>query len=162
MGLDMYLSAEEYIGGWGHSGPEAQERYRAALGVLGVKPDMITPGSPHIDVSYSIAYWRKANAIHAWFVREVQDGKDECQKSYVTKEQLGLLRSLAQQALGLYDAGQLDAAAALLPPQSGFFFGSTAVDEDFRADLASTVAQLDKVLTDWADRSVDFYYRSSW
>lgn len=163
MGLDMYLSAEEYVGGWSHAPAEEQERYRTVLGSLGVKPEMITDGSPHFEVSYSVAYWRKANAIHAWFVNNVQDGKDECQKSYVSKAQLQQLRAAAKQALDLYDAGQKAAAAALLPPQGGFFFGSTDVDECYRDDLQSTVAQLDRVLTDWADRpTVSFYYQSSW
>ena len=25
-----------------------------------------------------VGYWRKANAIHGWFVRNVQNGKDDC------------------------------------------------------------------------------------
>ena len=33
-------------------------------------------------------YWRKANAIHGWFVRNCQDGVDECEPADVTREQL--------------------------------------------------------------------------
>ena len=159
MGLDMYLETEDYIGGWDHS---KDERYSAVLDVLGVSTDDITPDAPSIRVSYNVAYWRKANAIHRWFVERVQDGKDECQSSYVAREQLVELRNVARAALALYQAGNKNAVAQLLPPQTGFFFGSTEVDDWYAEDLDSTVKQLTTVLNNprWKDSS--FYYRASW
>jgi hypothetical protein len=35
-----------------------------------------------------LMYWRKANAIHNWFVKHVQHGVDDCNYYEVTKEQL--------------------------------------------------------------------------
>lgn len=46
-----------------------------------------------------IGYWRKANAVHGWFVRECADGVDECQEIFVSREQLLQLRSDCNNAL---------------------------------------------------------------
>lgn len=162
MGLDMYLRADEYVSGWDHGAAEDQERFRTVLGALGKKPEDITPDSPSLTVSYMVGYWRKANAIHNWFVTNVQNGVDECQKAHVDREQLEDLRDLAQAALTFYEQGHLDKVAKVLPPTSGFFFGSTDVDEWFAADLRSTVEQLTKVLTNDRLQDCEFYYESSW
>jgi hypothetical protein len=37
--------------------------------------------SNRITFSKNVAYWRKANQIHRWFVENIQDGEDDC-KSY--------------------------------------------------------------------------------
>jgi hypothetical protein len=50
-------------------------------------------------VEVNVAYWRKANAIHRWFVDVVQGGVDECQASEVTRDQLDALRLSAQTVL---------------------------------------------------------------
>jgi hypothetical protein len=46
-----------------------------------------------------LGYWRKANAVHGWFVRECADGVDECQEIFVSREQLLQLRSDCNNAL---------------------------------------------------------------
>ena len=43
-----------------------------------------------------IIYWRKANAIHKWFVENVQEGVDDCGEYEVTVEQLTELRDLCK------------------------------------------------------------------
>ncbi len=35
-----------------------------------------------------VGYWRKANQIHNWFVKNVQGGVDDCGYYGVTKEKL--------------------------------------------------------------------------
>jgi hypothetical protein len=44
-------------------------------------------------------YWRKANAIHGWFVRECASGVDECQPIFVPRHKLRELRNDCVQAL---------------------------------------------------------------
>lgn len=39
-------------------------------------------------LSKEVAYWRKANAIHNWFVNNIQNGIDDCRMYEVKKEQL--------------------------------------------------------------------------
>lgn len=114
-------------------------------------------------VSIEVAYWRKANAIHRWFVENCQDGKDECQLSNpIHPEQLALLSNLCQSVLD-------DPATAGedLPTQSGFFFGGTVYDEWYFTNLKDTIQQINAALelaTDplWQGCPREFYYQSSW
>jgi len=81
----MYLSKRHYVQNWEHNGPERQHQITVKLG--GKKHPYIKTEK----ISYiieEVGYWRKANAIHDWFVQNVQDGRDECQESYVTLSQL--------------------------------------------------------------------------
>lgn len=164
MGLDMYLYADEYISGYDHLRPEEQERYRGILGACGVKPEWIDTDSPHIHVTYTVGYWRKANAIHRWFVDHVQGGVDECQRSYVSREDLAELRRVAAEAYAAYRAGRPDRAGELLPPRSGFFFGPTALDEWYAEGVKRTVEIVDRVLNTpaFAAGRVSLHYQSSW
>lgn len=51
-------------------------------------------------------------------------------------------------------------AKELLPPTSGFFFGSTAVDEYYIDDLQKTIAIIDKTLA--LPNNWWIEYQSSW
>src|SRR4051794_5152402 len=99
MGLDMYLRAETYIGGWEHGSAEERKRYRQALELAGFGSDFACEGSPSVLINVTVAYWRKANQIHQWFVANVQDGTDDCGRYYVTREQLAELRDVSQKVL---------------------------------------------------------------
>ena len=46
-----------------------------------------------------VGYWRKANAIHGWFVRECGNNVDECQEIPVSKIKLLELQALCLAAL---------------------------------------------------------------
>jgi len=50
-------------------------------------------------IGLSVGYWRKANAIHKWFVDNIQDGKDKCQTTYVSKENLEKLKEICVKVL---------------------------------------------------------------
>ena len=73
-------------------------------------------------------YWRKANQIHGWFVENVQNGVDECKKTYVPKEKLIELKELCEDLLHTKDKQK---AQELLPATSGFFFGSTDTNDKY-------------------------------
>ena len=156
MGLDMYLSGKRYMSKVFRAEDEPKQNAIAKL-----FPELEGWGgrwgdsSPVKEVSIEVGYWRKANAIHDWFVRECQGGEDNCGYYYVGREQLLELKAVCEQVLA--DKKQ---AKELLPTASGFFFGSTDYDQYYFDDLASTVAIIDKALTlptDW-----DFEYHSSW
>lgn len=108
---------------------------------------------PVVDGEREVAYWRKANQIHSWFVDNVQDGVDECQESPVTRAQLETLRQLCMEALDTKNPN-------LLAPRSGFFFGSTEIDDYYWDDLRDTIEQLDKVLA--LPEHFDIVYQASW
>jgi hypothetical protein len=52
--------------------------------------------------------------------------------------------------------------AELLPPESGFFFGSTEIDEWYWNDIEHTIKMLEGLLNDEALKEYDFEYQSSW
>lgn len=137
-----------------------------------------------------VGYWRKANAIHAWFVDNVQDGKDDCEPHEVSKEQLMKLYLICKTIVtestlapdkvingqrfnnetgeweNIYVDGYIitnpELAAKLLPTQSGFFFGSTDYDEYYMEDVKYTFELLPKIISETDFDKQVISYRSSW
>ena len=153
MGLDMYLHAKKYVGGWSHMKDTSE--FHA---ISSMYPDVqVTEDSPSIEIQFTVGYWRKANAIHNWFVKEVQGGEDECLPHYVSREQLEQLRDNCKLEL-LVTANTR--GAGLLEPASGFFFGNAERDEWYYENLKRTIEIVEKCLAisdEW-----EFSYRSSW
>lgn len=180
MGLDMYLEAEVYLSGlWQHVRNADNDKARAEVAATNavIEASGLTPlyeDGGGVEVKCVVAYWRKANQIHNWFVTHCQDGVDNCLPHYVEREQLAQLRELCNTILqGWNKDGQpMEEMRAVieeeLPPTEGFFFGSTGVDEWYRKDLESTIRQIDKVLEVYPEdpekgqHYVSLYYRSSW
>ena len=154
MGLDMYLKATKYVSGWEFSDTEDKADYSKLLELFGLQRCDESPGA---EVSITIAYWRKANHIHKWFVDNCQDGDDRCQESYVSREQLQELLGICKQVLS-----QEKVASDLLPTASGFFFGSTDYDEYYLRDTQNTVDMLESILSNESLESFDFKYHASW
>jgi hypothetical protein len=145
MGLDMYLSAKKYLYNYDETSKDAV--VGKAIGYMLETPMRIN------EVRADAMYWRKANAIHAWFVKHCQDGTDDCGEYYVSREQLKELRALCIKA-------QVDDNVGL-DPASGFFFGSTEKDEYYYEELKRTAEGITKLLKQ-VDDTWSFYYRSSW
>lgn len=149
MGLDMYLNRKHYV----QTYDQTTHNIVSTVKITG-------PGASGVDttkVKYlieEVGYWRKANAIHLWFVENVQGGTDECQEVYVSNENLKELLELCQTVQDNPELGP-----ELLPATSGFFFGSTEYDEGYLEDIKYTIKLL-KPLVD--DEYSDFYYQSSW
>jgi len=97
MGLDMYLEARKFVSGYDFA-PEADKHLFNQLSEI--SPAAPSVDSPSFQLTVNIGYWRKANAIHGWFVREIGDGVDECQEMYVRREKLAELKSALLLALG--------------------------------------------------------------
>lgn len=112
-------------------------------------------------VEEEVGYWRKANAIHRWFVENVQKGEDNCETYPVTITQLMTLRDLCQEVL---NSKAVELAEATMPTKPGFFFGGTEYDDYYFDDLKSTVETVDRILEE--DRMEGTYstytYQSSW
>jgi len=155
MGLDMYLSAEKFISGYDS---DKDENFDKILDLLNLEHSDVEKSA---IINITVGYWRKANAIHNWFVQNVQDGRDECQRSYVSKEKLDDLKVSCLLALNAFNNNDFDKVLEVLPPSNGFFFGSTDVDEYYKQDLQKTVDLIDKCLSD-KFKGYGFYYQSSW
>ena len=107
--------------------------------------------------THEVAYWRKANAIHGWIINNtgvIDDGTP----IHISKRLLIQLRDTCADVL---EKGTSDYAEEMLPPTSGFFFGSTEVDDWYWQDIKETVTKL----TDIIDQSIEdqeFEYYASW
>lgn len=111
-----------------------------------------------VRVKEEVAYWRKANAIHKWFVDHVQNGEDDCEyHRELTKEDLIELKDTAEMVIKYPDL-----AEKLLPTKSGFFFGGTGYDKWYFEDLEYTVNQIKKILEETDFETEMLYYVSSW
>ena len=179
----MYLAKKTYVKNWSYMKPEDQHHITVKRGGKirkDIKPERIS------YIVEDIAYWRKANQIHKWFVENVQDGNDDCKEYYVSKERLHELVDICKK---VRDASKLDdgevangytfegvkkvpiledgqiikdpsVAEELLPTTEGFFFGSTDYDQYYLQDIEDTIAQLELILQE--PDGGDFYYQSSW
>lgn len=153
MGLDMYLNGEYFIWDFGDGIKKAEALRVAIKNIIGVTPGEVK------SIETEAGYWRKANQIHKWFVDNVQDGVDECWRSYVDRTQLETLRELCLEVIA-----NPDTANDKLPTDSGFFFGDTEYGEYYFEDLKHTVEIIDNVLDEekYPTKDWSFYYRSSW
>lgn len=152
MGLDMYLNKRTYVKQWDHIDPK--EQYEVTV-TRGGKPVPAIQTKRVKAVVEEVAYWRKANHIHQWFVCNIQDGEDNCSEYEVSKSELKKLVDLCK--LILVDPGK---ASVLLPTQEGFFYGSTDYDESYFDDLQETIDMLEPLLDEPGDGW--FLYQSSW
>jgi len=157
MGLDMYLHAKRYL--W-KSGDHPDTKIADA--VTAIFSDEIPEGStdnfgkaPVSYITTNVGYWRKANAIHAWFISQCADGVDNCEPVYISRDDLKTLDSICRQVLKDHSA-----AETLLPTSSGFFFGSTEYDEWYFKSLSGTVHAIATALK-YPD-TWDLYYKASW
>lgn len=153
MGLDMYLHAKKYVAGWSHMADTSE--YQTIRRLF---PDVpVSADSPSAEVQFTVGYWRKVNAVHNWFVQNVQGGEDECRPHYVPREKLVQLRDDCLLEL-LVPVGEQ--GAGVVEPTSGFFFGNDERDEWYYEGLKNTVKIIDdclKMSEDWS-----FEYQSSW
>lgn len=161
MGLDMYLYANTFISGVDYSNKDGEfvsttnPVYTQIVDILGAH-DYIRTDLPSVSVKVKVAYWRKDNQIHNWFVANVQNGVDECQNAYASRDKLQELVDTCTKVLADHSL-----AEALLPTGAGFFFGSTDYDEYYYGALQETVDMISKVLENAPD-SIHFEYQSSW
>lgn len=146
---------------------------------------------PQSSLQSEVGYWRKANAVHDFFVQTVQGGVDDCDyHDEVTREVLEELRDRCQRIIestvmvnskirnGMHydfesntwqeilEDGRVvinpEVCDAELPTQSGFFFGSTDYDEYYMEDITYTYELCERLL-----KEIDFdnnmlFYISSW
>lgn len=182
MGLDMYLTRKVYVGSYyEHRGVEAKISVKVGKRKVKIDPKKIT------YIEERIGYWRKANAVHSWFVENVQDGEDDCQPHYVSKDSLEELKSLCEKIISStklvpgkvwngysFENGERKdhwedgmvmensmLAEEFLPTQSGFFFGGTNYDEYYWQDLLDTIEILQAAIDNY-DEDTEIYYESSW
>lgn len=143
MGLDMYLEKEYYVGGDGIN--------------VDVGGGKIINAKKLIE---DIGYWRKANYIHHWFIENCADGIDDCKRIYVSEENISELYETVCKVLKSKET-------ELLPPCTGFFFGSDEIDEYYWEGLEHTKDVLENVIKGIEKNEKEkiypsIYYQASW
>jgi len=184
MGLDQFLSKKSYVKNWDNDKKEQRHEITVKKGgkvVTEIKPERIS------YIEEEVAYWRKANAIHKWFVDNCQDGDDNCKEHYVEAEKLKALLEIVDEILTecklidgkvhngtthkangeqvkIMEKGKImtnpEIAERLLPSEGGFFFGSTDYDQYYYQDLQYTKKTIEGLLAE--DGHGEYYYHSSW
>ena len=162
MGLDQYLTAKKYVSKWDYSeGFDSKFITQEFQDLLPMDtPDITKHGQfAGITIEYPVGYWRKANAIHNYFVLTLGGGVDECQEMYVPRETLSDLRERCQDVIKSANMEQM-AQEVGLETVSGFFFGDTSYDDWYKEDLKLTIEIIDHVLTLPEEYSI--HYQASW
>lgn len=158
MGLDMYLYAKQTYASASWCEKEERKKVKSVASLL--KGNEFLMNEEHdlqfAEVKLQVGYWRKANAIHKYFIDKCNGGKDECQDTYVSRENLEDLLNRCKTVLEDHSK-----AEELLPTGSGFFFGSTDYDEWYYEDLEHTVEVLNKILKN-SPENWEFEYQASW
>lgn len=149
MGLDQYLYRSEYLSDYNHDKGMNNPAFKAIEELFGYSA---CQDYPHMNVDICVAYWRKANAIHKWFC-DLDGGRDECQRIYVTSTALKNLRDICKEVFNDHSK-----AKDLLPTTSGFFFGSDSYDEWYFINLENTISILDPLI----DMGGSYTYQASW
>jgi hypothetical protein len=151
MGLEMYLTKRTYVKNWDLMRPEESHQVMVTKNgerLAHIQPERIT------YIIEEIGYWWRAMAIHNWFVGNVQNGIDDGQQSYVSREKLAELLNLVNEVLADQSKAQ-----KLLPLRSEFFSVPSWYEEYYLGDLELTKEILERALE---DSMGDFYYQASW
>lgn len=184
MGLDMYLYKKHFVKNFEGTPNDKRFDVKVKKGrdiVQEINPKRIS------EIVEEIGYWRKANAIHNWFVQNVQGGTDDCKEYYVSFEKMIELYETVEKVLAgskliagkvhngtrysngsveeIYEDGKIvedsTLAEELLPTTDGFFFGGTEYNEYYIHDLKHTIDIL-KPEIEQGETNASYYYQSSW
>lgn len=164
MGLDMYLylRKSEYHCGGSWNSQEEQEKAKYPKELEKFEKEIEEWNFPSVETrtDYQVGYWRKANAIHNWFVENCAEGVDDCRDIYVSREQAKDLLTLCDKVLADHSKAREE-----LPTQQGFFFGSQEYNEWYFEDIKYTQELLEKVvafLETKEGEDYDIVYCASW
>lgn len=182
MGLDMYLKKE--LIGERKAHEKSADVSRNSLGMCVCNVD-----EAEQSVVLEVAYWRKANAIHKWFIDNCANGIDSnnFEKIPVSWAALEQLLGVCEEALDIYnrepkaiknvivgysihgmiydfakvvaDPSKLE---EILPTRKGFFFGSNEYGETYKQHLEYTIDVLKREIGNDDFFEWRYYYVSSW
>jgi hypothetical protein len=181
MGLDMYLTKNTYVKNWEHTPDNLKHKITIKKGgkvVKDINPNKIS------HIIEEVAYWRKFNALHNWFVQNCNDGVDDCKLVHIDIEKISLLVDNLKEVKASLDSSpkviakvqngwvngddiyadvevfeKTDVADDLFPTASGFFFGGVEYDNYYYNSLVETLEIFEGIL---AEKGGDYYYQASW
>lgn len=194
MGLDQYLYRKTYLG------YDDKQNIREALGKETYRKEKNIPEGFKLppalkdtleklekcaEYNEEVAYWRKANMLHGWFVRNCQSIQEDIEIKVTYQDLVNLLKDInevlentvletGQVHMGTtftdkgieekYEEGLIvkdsSVAEELLPTTQGFFFGSYDYDEYYVMDLKDAKEKLEKVINESNEDDEFLYYAS--
>lgn len=101
--------------------------------------------NPDAFVQKNVAYWRKANQIHAWLINNGTN-REEDYYCHISIDKLKELKNVCENILDDHTLADI-----LLPTQAGFFFGSIDYDDWYYEDLQDTIHILDAIIDTHTD-----------
>lgn len=144
----------------------------------------------HLSIFDEVGYWQKANHVHAWFVRNVQGGTDDCSYYFVSKDHFLELKETCEKVLALNpfsidensdlfytsastlidngvitkaDYEELEAKLEeIMPTQAGFFLGGTDYSPYYFQTVEETLEIVDKILENGDFDKEVYLYHFSW
>jgi len=166
MGLDMYLRSLPRIEGMEldeilmANARMSQHEHENSEIYQKIKPHIKT--FEEFDMSWrsmftDVAYWRKANWIHHWFVETIQGGEDDMSHYEVTSNQLFELHNKCLEVLAR-DNPPWD----VLPARPGPFFGSTSYDSYYFYETDRTKTILADLLENFNFQTHYILYHANW
>ena len=175
MGLDMYVTirhkdTQSKLEAW--EAWKQKYSYEEYERLTQEQKDEYSASKPEYDEDMygkELMYWRKANQIHNWFVKNCQNGVDDCERHVITVDDLKKLKELCEKILKMTEKHKemrhhsfaaekeevdvlrlthegVEYAIEHLPSCSGFFFGSTEYDNWYVWDLEDTIEQIDAAI----------------
>ena len=169
MGLDMYLQIRknEYCSKYyKEEGSDLKLEFPKEASRFFPNPTNLVISR---TTDYTVGYWRKANAIHSWFLENCaakdpfDNPIDDCRPIEIPLEKLEELLDGCKEVLKDHSL-----AKKLLPTADGFFFGSIEYDKDYfdaiedTIDIIEPVIKFMKHMLEIKDYTWDVIYQASW
>ena len=183
----MYLHKKTYVKKWSHDKPEEQVNITLSGNekkIKGINTEKV------VYIEEEVAYWRKANMIHEWVVKNCVSSEDfHGEDTYVSRKDLKELYDTCQKVIdgsklvegkvkngetydsekkewvGIMEDGKYiedsSVAEELLPTSEGFFFGSQDYNEWYLNDIIYTRDTL-KPIVEGEEDFGEYYYSASW
>lgn len=104
-------------------------------------------------------YFRKANHIHAWFIKNLQHGIDDCHGYKITPDVIDKLLNDLKKSIQ-----NSELAHQYFPITAGFFFGQFEYTDPFYINCLKKLYISFKELTksSWYNKEYNIYYKASW
>lgn len=109
-----------------------------------------------------VHYWRKANSIHNWILKETGTPSDFNAGDNGVELTKDMLIKFVEQAETVLKDKSDETSARLIPSCSGFFFGSTEYDEWYYDDIEDTAEEFKELINTFDFESYKLLYSCSW
>ena len=109
-----------------------------------------------------VHYWRKANSIHNWILKETGTPSDFNAGDNGIELTKDMLIKFVEQAETVLRDRSDETSERLIPSCSGFFFGNTTYDEWYYKDIESTAEKFKQLINTFDFETYELVYSCWW